>query len=156
NDAAATVFFLFTDINGSNFGESVLTVPANQQIGAFLSEPPFSLGGPFVGTFSFSSSVPISPVPIPVLPNDRAAFLTTTLPVVETNAGGSDAVTLPHFAAGAGWTTRVVLVNPGDSDIGGLVQFFNPGGAPIRESRYLVRPRSVMPLEIEGAGANIQ
>src|SRR5262249_53471073 len=62
------------------------------------------------------------------LSNERSEFLMTTLPIADTAAiPGSPSVVLPHFAAGGGWSTELVLVNPTDTAIAGAVEFRAPG-----------------------------
>ena len=51
----------------------------------------------------------------------------TTLPVAPLTADTADTVYFPHFAAGGGWRTQVILVNPTHAPISGSVQFFGPG-----------------------------
>ena len=51
----------------------------------------------------------------------------TTLPVAPLAVPTTATVYFPHFAAGGGWTTQVILVNPTHAPISGSVQFFGPG-----------------------------
>ncbi|MGI8785710.1 MAG: DUF11 domain-containing protein [Acidobacteriota bacterium] len=129
NNQGALVNFFFTDINGNNFGAGSFTIPANGQRSAFLNEAPF-IGGTIInGTFTYSSSVPISAVAIRGLNNERAEFLITTLPVVPLGAVVGETVLIPHFADGGGWTTQIILVNPTDESISGTIQFLGQGTA---------------------------
>src|SRR5262249_8318222 len=60
--------------------------------------------------------------------NERGEFLMTTLPVSPVGGPPKDGIVLlPHFAAGGGWTTQIILTNPGDAALSGTVQFFGPG-----------------------------
>jgi hypothetical protein len=128
NDQQATIQYYFTDPNG-NTGTGTTTVDANGQIARFLDEAPFNGAKLLVGTFTFSSSVPVAVVALRGLTNERGEFLITTLPVADissTEATGT--FVFPHYADGAGWATQVVLVNPTDSQLTGTVQFFDPAG----------------------------
>ena len=51
----------------------------------------------------------------------------TTLPVAPLSSPSEETVYIPHFAAGGGWVTQVIFVNPTDSTITGTVGFLGPG-----------------------------
>ena len=51
----------------------------------------------------------------------------TMLPVAPLSPASEETVYFPHFAAGGGWVTQVILVNPTDSTITGTVEFLGPG-----------------------------
>src|SRR5438552_8386909 len=60
--------------------------------------------------------------------NERSEFLTTTLPIALIGSPGNQPITLPHFAIGGGWTTQILLLNPSNSTMTGVVQLLNPRG----------------------------
>jgi hypothetical protein len=131
NDQPVNINFNFTDSNGADFGAGVLPLGPNQQTALFLNEAPFSVGRPsFQGSFTISSSLPVSMIALRGFFNERAPsdFLITTLPITNL-AGpvGNSTLFLPHFADGTGWTTQIVLVNPTDTAIAGSIQFFGQG-----------------------------
>ena len=81
----------------------------------------------------------------------------TTLPVAPLSPASEETVYFPHFAAGSGWVTQVILVNPTDSTITGTVGFLGPGsdttaaspviltldnGSTGSDFDYLIPPRS--------------
>jgi hypothetical protein len=158
----AVVNFSFTDANGGTFGSGTTTIPAGQQIAKFLNETPFNGGNLIQGTFTFSSSVPVTVIALRSLVNERGDFLITTLPVVDLSSSvGSSVVLLPQFANGGGWVTSVVLVNPTDNPISGSIQFLDPSGSPVtltagdRPSKtfsYGVAGKSSFKLVTAGAG----
>jgi hypothetical protein len=128
NAQPATVSFFFTGPNG-NFGSGSTTIPPNGQLAKFLNEAPFYGGSSVSGAFTFTSSVPIAVVALRGLTNERGDFLVTTLPVADLSASpASGPIIFPQFADGGGWTTQIVLVNPGESLITGTVQFLDPLG----------------------------
>ena len=127
NDVAATISFFFTDTTGTNFGSGTLTLGANQQTAKFLDQDPFNGGSSVLGTFTFTSSVPISVVALRGFTNERSDFLITTLPVAPLSSASTDTIYFSHFADGGGWTTQVILVNPTDSTITGNIEFFGQG-----------------------------
>ncbi|HYR41843.1 MAG TPA: hypothetical protein VER98_02385, partial [Terriglobia bacterium] len=131
NDQPATVTFFFTDAAG-DFGNSQMTIPANGHISAFLNQAPFNGPSSISGTFTFSSSVPVAVTALRGFTNERSEFLMTTLPVVD--LGGSPiqgTVWIPQFADGGGWTTEVVLINPTDTTLNGVVRFTDPSGTTL-------------------------
>jgi sugar lactone lactonase YvrE len=158
NDQTATISFFFTGANG-NFGNGTTSIPARGQISKFLSEQPFNMPSPTAGTFTFSSSAPVSVVALRGFTNERDDFLISTLPVVDLGiAPSSDPVILSHFAAGAGWTTKIVLVNATDAALNGAVQFLNPAGQPAAistHSTYAIPVRSSQAVEIGGTSSDL-
>jgi hypothetical protein len=171
NNQDVAVSFYFTDGSGSNFGEGSFTLPANNQIAAFLSEQPFRLASPLTGTFTFNSSHPIAAIALRTFVNERNEMLITTVPVSPLGSGfGGSALLIPHFAAGRGWSTQVVLVNPGDTFLSGMLQFFGQGsksGAaqPVKvvvndvtasSFEYSVPPRSAFRMVAKQSRINIE
>ena len=121
----AQVSFFFTDENGRDFGFGGVNIPARGLIGRFLNESPFN-SGPVRGSFTFTSSVPLSVVALRGFTNERGEFLITTLPVSPLAASAMPIV-FPQIADGGGWTTRIVLVNPTDTVMTGIVRFWQQG-----------------------------
>jgi sugar lactone lactonase YvrE len=159
NGQPATVSFFFTDSNGNNFGNGSTTIPANGQIAAFLNQSPFNGRSTLSGTFTFSSSVPIAVIALRGLTNERGEFLLTTLPVADLNAAPAPApLVFPHFAAGGGWTTQIVLVNTTDGTLSGMFQFVDPSGraATIPASgAYSIPARSSQKFQTPDGGPDI-
>jgi len=131
NSEPAQITFYFTDANGQNFGRNTTSISARQLLGRFLYESPYNVGA-VRGTFTFTSSVPVSVVAIRGYTNERGEFLITTLPISSLSATVGQNLVFPHIADGGGWTTELALVNPTDDVITGTVQFFGQGtaGAP--------------------------
>ena len=164
NSQPATVTFYFTGSTG-NFGDGSTTIPANGQIAVFLDQPPFNGGTSLNGAFTFSSSIPVAVIALLGLTNERGEFLMTTLPVADLSAPATSAtVEFPHFADGGGWTTQVVLVNPGDTPLTGIVQFRDLSGQPAAVSvsgqsstsfAYSIPARSSQKLQTSGATGSI-
>ncbi len=156
---------LFSGPNG-NFGGGIITIPANGQMAKFLDESPFNGGSSFSGTVIFTSSVPVVVVALRGLTNERGEFLVTTLPVADLSVpAASSTIIFPQFADGGGWTTQIVLVNPGDSLITGTVQFLNPSGGTAgvvvngqanSSFAYSIPARSSQKLQTAGAAPSTQ
>jgi hypothetical protein len=155
NSVAVAVSFFFTDSNGNNFGQGATTIPANQQVAAFLNESPFNGGDSLQGTFTFSSSAPVSAIALRGLTNERNEFLITTLPVADLVLTVGT-VTIPHFADGGGWTTQVVLVNPLEGSMTGTVEFVGTNGEITRFTSYTIAPRSSTRIATVRFGTGLQ
>ena len=157
NEEAAAVSFFFTDSDGNDFGTGTTTIPANGQISRFLNEDPFNGGASLNGTFTFSSSVPVSVIALRGFTSERSEFLITTLPITSLSALSGDPVVYPHFADGGGWTSQIVLVNPTDSPIGGSLLFLGQGTATETAQPVLVtisgQTGNTFPYEIPPRGS---
>ena len=101
-------------------------VQAQEHISKFLDQPPFNGGSAVRGTFTFTSSVPIATVALRGFIDEAGEFL-MTLPVTPLSSSATETVVFPHFAAGGGWVTRVILVNPTDRTITGTAGLLEPG-----------------------------
>lgn len=170
NPQPATITFYFTDASGNSSASRTTTVAANSQIAAFLNEAPFTGGATLAGSFTFSSSAPVSVIALRGFTNERSEFLITTLPVVDLASASTPASTLSHFADGGGWTTQIVLINPSDQAISGTVQFMGPGtpslpaepatvsidGRVGNSFEYTIPARGSTRLRTAGAGTGIQ
>lgn len=130
NNLAVAIDFYFTDISGNPAGSGSMTVPGNQHVALFLDQPPLKVytTPAFQGTFSFTATAPVAAIALRGFTNERGEFLTSTLPVIDTSLPPTRALLfLPHFAAGGGWTTQILLVNPGEETVTGSVTL-NPNG----------------------------
>ena len=134
NGETAIIRFYFTDTQGTDFGSGSFELGALQQTAKFLDEPPFNGGSAVRGTFTFESSVPIAVTALRTFTNEAGELLVTTLPVAPLSPASEETVYFPHFAAGGGWVTQVILVNPTDSTITGTVGFLGPGSGTIAAS----------------------
>ncbi len=141
NPTRADISFYFTDDQGQDFGTGTIQVDANGQVSRFLDEAPFNLTNTKARTFTFSSSVPVAMIALRGLTNERAEFLVTTLPVAPLSSFTTGDFVFPHYANGDGWTTQIVLVNPTDQLMTGVI-----GG----ETPYSIKPRSATALAIGG------
>jgi len=151
SNQTATITFFFTDSSG-NFGSNVTTITPNGQIASFLDQAPFSAGSSLIGTFTFSSNIPVAVVALRGRINERGEFLVTTLPLTDLSAPPSSVpIVFPHFAAGAGWTTQIVLVNPTEATLTGRLEFRDPSGQVINpfnnDLTYSIPPRSSFEMQ---------
>ena len=142
NDVPAVISFYFTDTSGTNLGSGTFELGEHEQTARFLNQEPFNEalpdGSPVLGTFTFESSVPIAVIALRGFTNEAGEFLMTTLPVAPLSPASKETVYIPHFAAGGGWVTQVILVNPTDSMITGTVGFLGPGSGPTAASPVIL------------------
>ena len=95
NDVAATVRFYFTDSHGVNSGSGSFELGAHQQTAKFLDQEPFKGGPSVLGTFTFTSSIPIAAIAVRGFTNEAGEFLMTTLPITPLLAPPSPFSTTP-------------------------------------------------------------
>jgi hypothetical protein len=141
NDADATVDFFFTDANGNDSARGSFTLPARGQLSRFLDQSPFNAPAGST-TFTFVSNIAVAALAIRGITNERSEFLIATLPVANLNSWNPATITLPHAAAGGGWTTELSLVNPTDEPISGSVAEIDQNGAAGNSFTYSIPPRS--------------
>jgi hypothetical protein len=130
NPTAATITYTIRDTNGNTIRSGSTPIGANSELVGFLNEAPYLSGNGIQGTFSFTSTNPVAAIALRSFLNERAPseFMLTTLPVVDLAAGANSGTqVIPHFAAGDGWTTQIVLVNPTGTAQTGTIQFLDQG-----------------------------
>src|SRR5262249_53679955 len=152
----------FTDAQGQNFGTGSTTIQANRQIAAFLDEQPYFTAGQSsspisaASTFTFSSSLPVASIALRQFVNERSESLMTTLPIADlSSAVSSDAVVMPHFAEGGGWTTQVILLNPTDNNLRGNLRYFDSTGDSLGTQNYNIPARSAVSIRRSSAQTGI-
>ena len=101
-----------------------------------LNTAPFEVNS-VVGTFTFTASAPLAVIALRGLTNEAGEWVATALPVGPVlslpspfSATPTDPVLFPHFAAGGGWSTEVILVNPTSVRIAGTLEFRGPDATP--------------------------
>ena len=147
NNQPATVTFYFTDANGRDFNPGTLTIPPNGQFARFLDEPPFRAGNLTNSTLTFSSDVGIGAIALRGYTNERSEFLMTTLPVIEPLPRPSSTTVFPQFAVGEGWTTEVLLLNPGETTLTGTV-LLHSSGLPLANFEYSIPSKSARAIRV--------
>jgi len=115
----------------------------NQEFAAFLDEAPFR-GTIDARSFTFTSTAPVSAVALRGHINERGDFLMTTLPITEISSSSMASAVLPYFAAGGGWTTKILLVNPTEHVVTGNVDMetIYPYSIPPRSAVQITTPDS--------------
>jgi len=168
NSQPAVVSLAFTDDNGSDFGQSTITIGPNSRLAGFLNQQLFFTPNPFqrpVGearTFTFSSTLPVSAFAIRTRFNERGEFMMTTLPVADVTVSSTAATAISHVVDGGGWSTEVLLVNSTDAAETGTLRFLSSSGNTMtvtvdgqsnNEFSYSVPARSSRRFRTSGASA---
>jgi hypothetical protein len=159
NDAAeAVVSFYFANARGVKVYSGTARIPPSGLVVAFLNQSPFAppseLGIDLttVRTFTFASSLPVGVTAIRGLTNERSDFLVTTLPVIDLSGiKESMPIVFAHYAQGGGWKTQLILVNPLDSPLNGVADFFS--GSTRKSIPYQIAERSAVTIEMAGGGS---
>jgi hypothetical protein len=158
NGDSSVVSFSFIDTNGKAVSTGSTTVLANRQVAAFLDDPQV-FNGPanFSGSFTFSASNPVAVVALRGVFNERSDVIWTTLPVFDIGSSPAASSTVfPHFADGGGWTTQIMLVNPGDGAVTGSLRFSDPAGQPLSTLNYSIPGRSAQQFPTGGSTATVR
>jgi hypothetical protein len=80
NAQDAAISYAFTDATGTDVKTGSFTLMANHQVSAFLNQAPFNGPADIQGSFSFTSTAPVSAIALRGLTNERGEFL-VSLPV---------------------------------------------------------------------------
>ena len=129
---AGTITYIIRDTLGNTIRSDSTPIGANSELVGFLNETPYLSGTGIQGTFSFTSTIPVAVIALRSFYNERtpSEFMLTTLPVVDLGATlNSGTQVIPHFAAGDGWTTQIILVNPTGAAQTGAIEFLDQGAA---------------------------
>ena len=130
----ATVTFELTTLAGVSTGlTGTATIPGDGQIAKFLDQISGfeNLTTPFQGVLRITttSTAGLSIVGLRGRTNSRGDFLITTTSPVDENATASTAEQLfPHFAAGGGWSTQLILFAGSGTTTGGDLRFLSQAG----------------------------
>jgi len=163
NDHDVVVSFYFTDGSGTDFGNNALTLAPKHQIATLLNQQPFSDRATMFGTFTFSSSAPISALALRRHTNERGESIVSALPSYALGTAGTGGrIAVPHFATES-WYTQLVLINPTNAAISGTTDFFDASskgdkavrikinGVLASSSRYSIPARSAVRLLIDNS-----
>jgi hypothetical protein len=164
NPTAATVNFYLSDGDGNLLHSGQTRIDGNGQVTAFLDQQPFAPSQtgdlPSARSFTFTSSVPVAVTALRGYTNQRSEFLMTTQVVAAIDAATTDPIAFPHFAAGGGFSTEIMLVNPTDAEISGTIVILGDAGTSnadeTRTRSYRIAPRSSTRIEMSDAEAMVR
>jgi hypothetical protein len=151
--------------DGTTSSVKVITVGARQQASRFISEL-FSdvaeIPVDFDGSLAITSTTPVAVVALrfrgtvfSTIPIASPNAL-TPVPQVAPSVGGSDAVILPQFAAGGGWSSEIVISNTTAIPLTVRVDLFKQDGTPLTTSLNGQSKSSFTNLVIPAEGILIQ
>ena len=169
NDQDAAVDFYITDDAGASASPVSVTVPAGGQYSAFVADAPISVPSGQARSLTFSASLPVFVSALRYFTNERNDILLSSIPIADNANVPTQVVVIPDFADGAGWSTKVILVNNTEEQMGGVVQFVGQGtltepppGVLVGTAagtdtvfEYAIAPHSFFRLETNGALDNL-
>jgi hypothetical protein len=163
NDQNVVVSFYFTDESGTDFGNGSFTLAPNHQIAGLLNQQPFNGRASMLGTFTLSSSAPVTALALRRYTNERNESVVSALPLSPVGTPGTGArISVPHFASES-WYTQVVLTNPTNTTLSGTTDFFDVAakgdralkvkvnGVLTSSWRYSIPPRSAVRFLIDNS-----
>ena len=169
NTDDVTVDVFLTDDSGTSTEPVTIAVPAGGQLSQFLSDQPISLTSGSKRTVNFSASLPVFVTALRFFTNERNDSIQSAIPIVDPAGPIDQSIVIPHFADGAGWKSRVILVNNTDEEMRGEVRFLSQGtatepGQPVAVGtdaaltpvfEYHIQPRSFFELQTNGLLENL-
>ncbi len=167
DDVSVDVFL--TDGDGNSSDPVTIGVPASGQYAAFLGDAPISLTLNTQRTVNFNASLPVFVTVLRFFTNERNDSILSTIPIADTTSVVDQPLVIPHFGDGAGWKTKVILVNTTDDEMRGEIHFLSPGSATDSPQavtvgtdggdadvfEYHIQPRSFFLLQTNGGMPNL-
>jgi len=150
---SATITLILRSDAGVETARQPLTLLAGEHRSRYVSQLIANPPPNFVGTLTFESTQPLAAVALRESRNAYAEPLYSTLPVVDVAAPPAAApVVFPHIAIGGGYSTQIVLINPGADVLEGRVDLITSDGRPLQASlTYRLAPHGTYRAELGGA-----
>ena len=169
NNQDVAVDFYLTDDAGTSTGSVSVTVPASGQYSAFVADAPISVPTGQARALNFNASLPVFVSALRFFTNERNDSLLSSIPIADNANVATEVVVIPDFADGAGWSSKVILVNNSDEPMQGVIQFVGQGspteppqgvlvGTAVGTDtvfEYGIAPHSFYRLETNGAQDNL-
>ena len=156
--ASQVVNLTLRDTAGNMVGTESLVMNPGQHLARFTDEL-FGTTQGFEGSLTFESGAGVGAIALRQSTNGFGEPLFTTLPVADLDrATGTDPVVFPHLAAGDGFETQVILVNPTAETVSGRIQLIQSDGMPLEvawdgvtlsENTYEIAPDGVFPGDVD-------
>jgi hypothetical protein len=123
NEDIDVKFYVTAGADASTVMHGHFTMPAKVQASALLTDSPFGLPAELEGTMTFNTSAPVAATALQVTTGGINP-INVYVPIYNPDAAQKNAIVLPDFVDGAGWTTQLTLVNPTEYAINGEVRLF--------------------------------
>ncbi len=128
---SSSIHFRLLDRNGLPLGDTALQLPAGGQTAVFVDELFAGLSGSFTGLLEISAPQPFAPTSLKLSINQRGEPILTTLPVADLDRPFPDSpLVFPQIGFGAGFSTRLILINPPSQSTANL-SFRDSGGGSL-------------------------
>jgi hypothetical protein len=133
NPDPASITLVLRDSAGIELARRDLSLGANQHTAVYAFQLFEGLTEGLQGSLSFDSTQPLGAITLQEKRNSRGELLYSTLPVTDLSASpATETAIFPHIAAGEGYTTELMLMNPTGAGMTGEIQFFGAGGQPVQ------------------------
>jgi hypothetical protein len=128
----ASVTLVLRDASGRGVGRATQTLAAGQHLARYVSELfPAAAPAP-TGSLGFESDQALAAVALREGRNARGEPLYSTLPVIDPDAAPeAGPAVLPQIAAGDGYATQILLVNPTGQRLSGELALTGSDGNPL-------------------------
>ena len=152
--ADAAVSLILRDGSGAAVRQWQHTVPAGTQLSETLAPRSAPDGD---ATLSIESDTALAITALRRTDNGGGEVILTPAPMTRTTAP-ADSSTLPYFVSGGGRESRIVLINPTDSPMEGVIRLFDSTGAraPLGTSSdvayYRIPPGASRTVASDGSG----
>ncbi len=109
----ASIEFTLRDSSGSTVATTSTSLEAGRHFAKFLWQFVDNIPASFTGSLTFTSDQKLAAIALRQNSNAHGEPLYTTLPVIDLAAApSSQSLVFPQIAAGAGYTTQLLLLNP--------------------------------------------
>jgi sugar lactone lactonase YvrE len=160
---AGSVTFVLRDSSGRQVGSTTRTLGPGEHLAQYVRQLfPAAAPSGFSGTLQFTSNEKLAAITLRETRNVYGESLFTTLPVVDDGAAvSSDSLVFPQIAAGAGYTTQLLLMNTSSRNLSGRVRFtdsegrplvLRSGGSDVSEVQYSVEPNGSFRASLDRTG----
>ena len=160
NGAEASVDLFFTDEAGTTANFATVKIAPGAHFSRFVTDDPLFVPGEVIGALNYTSSLPVAVSGFRTFSNEGGEFLISNLPIADPLNVTNQPAVIPQLSEGAGWNTKVVLVNTTEEPMNGEVRFLDQSGGPVEVGigeafasvvEYDIPARSAREIETTGS-----
>jgi hypothetical protein len=122
--------FLEDGVTEAGVSQGPFELPGRGYAARFADQFISGLPAGFTGVLDIRAPVPFAALTLRSLVNERDDFLMTTFPVADANQPPPAPILFPHIAAGGGYETQFILLNPG-GEASVVLRLYDESGAPM-------------------------